>query len=268
MSLRAIGALVRAAWLQARSYRMSLVMQFGGLVLSVVPTFFIANALQDTMADTISAESSQYFAFIVVGTVAVMFCTTALNALHGSISGGISSGYFETLLMTRASLWSLLAGLTGYGFLQTVVRGLFLIVAAWVLGVGVAWGRGLEALVVLMLLSLAHWGLGLISAAMVVAFRTAGPLSRIVMTASMLFGGVYYPTSAIPSWLGTISEITPLAYGLRPLRRMLLQGESIGAVQGDVAVLALIAAGSLALGWWSLQMGLRYARRSGSLGAY
>lgn len=268
MSGRAIGALVRAAWLQARSYRLSLVMQLGGLIVSVVPTFFIANALQDTMADTIASESSEYFAFIVVGTVAVMFCTTALNALHGSISGGISSGYFETLLMTRASLWSLLVGLTGYGFLQALARGLFLIVAAWVLGVGVVWARGLEALVVLALLALAHWGIGLMSAAMVVAFRTAGPLSRIVMTASMLFGGVYYPTSAIPSWLGTISEITPLSYGLRPLRRMLLQGEPFGAVQGDVAVLSMIAATMLFLGWLSLQAGLKYARKSGSLGAY
>ena len=68
MSARVVGALARASWHQAKSYRLSLVMQTGGLLFMVVPLFFISTALQSTMAGTIAAESDQYFSFLLVGS--------------------------------------------------------------------------------------------------------------------------------------------------------------------------------------------------------
>ena len=50
MTARAVGALTRASWYQAKSYRLSLVMQVFGLMFTVISIYFIANALQPTMA--------------------------------------------------------------------------------------------------------------------------------------------------------------------------------------------------------------------------
>ena len=173
---RAVGALLRASWFQARSYRLSLAMQVGGLILTVVPTFFISRALQQMMADAIAAEADQYFAFVLVGSVALTLVGAAMSTLPGAISGGIPTGYFESLLMTRASVPSILGGLTSYGLLLTMVRGTVMLVAGWVLGARIAWSLIVPGLFILALLVAAHWGIGMISAALVVAFRTAGPL--------------------------------------------------------------------------------------------
>jgi ABC-2 type transport system permease protein len=150
----------------------------------------------------------------------------------------------------------------------TALRATVLLVAGWILGAGIAWGRGISALVILALLVAAHWGIGLVSAALVVAFRTPGPVNQAVMAVSMLFGGVYYPTSAIPSWLGVVSQVTPLAYGLRALRRVLLQGEGLWEVRWDVGILTATAVILLMFGSICMRASLQYARRNGSLGAY
>jgi ABC-type polysaccharide/polyol phosphate export permease len=264
----AVSALTRAAWYQARSYRLSLVMQAGGLLFTVVPLFFISQALQETMASTIAGEADQYFAFVLVGSVGLALSTLAMSTLPRMIGAGISSGYFESLLMTRAPVGSILAGLSSYELLLTTVRVLVMITAGWILGASVAWSQSLSAVFILALLVLAHWGVGLVAGALVIAFRTAGPIVQIVSTISIFFGGVYYPVSSIPSWLGAIADITPLAYGLRALRRVLLQGDNLTAVWEDVAMVAAIGVLLLMGGALAIQVALRYARRAGSLGSY
>lgn len=268
MSAGAVGALTRASWFQARSYRLSLVMQAGGLLATIVPLYFVANALQPTMAEAIARESSQFFGFILVGSVGLMFAMYALTGLQGTVAGGISSGYFESLLMTRASLPSILVGLTSYGLILTGVRATVALTAGWLLGAQLVWGNVLPALLILALLVMAHWGIGLIGTALVIAFRTSGPLTTIVTTVSVFFGGVYYPVSSIPSWLGAIAKVTPLAYGLRSLRRVLLQGDGITDVGPDLAILTAMGAATLVVGTVAIRAAIRYGKKAGTLGTY
>lgn len=268
MTARAIGALTRASWYQARSYRLSLVMQFLGLLFTVVPIYFISTALESTMAGTIAGESEQYFGFMLVGSVALMFVTTAISNLQGTIASGISTGYFESLLMTRAPVPWLLSGLTSYGLILTGIRATIMLVAGWVLGAQVAWSQALPATLIILLLFAVHWGIGLIGAGLVVAFRTSGPLNTIVTTLSVFFGGVYYPVSVIPSWLKNIADATPLSYGLRALRRVLLQGNDLGAVSSDLSILAAMGVVTLIVGSWAFGISLSYAKRAGTLSTY
>ena len=268
MTARAVAALTRASWYQAKSYRVSLVMQVFGIVITVVPLYFITSALQSTMAGAITGESEQFFSFVLVGSLALMFVTTAMSTLPGAIAGGISTGYFESLLMTRASLSSVLAGLTSYGLLLTTVRATVMIISGWILGAHIAWSQSLPAFLIIVLLTVTHWGVGLVASALVIAFRTAGPLTQIFSTLSIFFGGVYYPVSSIPSWLGAISKAMPLAYGLQALRRVWLQGYSLTDVGPDLAVLAAMGVVALAAGIFAINVALRYARKAGTLGLY
>lgn len=247
---------------------MSFVMQFVSILATVVPIYFIANALQSTMAATIAGESEQYFGFILVGSIALMFVTTALSTLQGAIAGGISTGYFESLLMTRAPIPWILGGLTSYGLIMTSIRSTVMITAGWFLGAQVAWSQAVPAAFIIMLLFAVHWGIGLIGAGLIIAFRTAGPLNAFVTTLSVFFGGVYYPVSAIPSWLKNISDATPLAYGLRPLRQVLLQGSDLSAVATDLSVLAAMGIVTLIVGSFAMGAALDYAKRAGTLSTY
>jgi ABC-2 type transport system permease protein len=260
--------LVRAHWLVAASYRVKLALSLGSLVVTLVPLFFIAGALQPIMAESIRAEGGHYFAFLIVGMVVFLFLTTAVNSLPQTIQTGISNGTLEAFFATPTSLPILLGGLTGYGFVWTGARALVLLLGGAILGMQIAWQQLGPALLILGLIVLAYLAFGLMAAALVLAFRTAGPLPGAVLAVSGLLGGVYYPTNVIPAWIEQVVQFIPLTYGLRAMRQTLLEGMSFRYIAADVAIVAGFAVVLLGISLAAFSWALRYSRRSGTLAHY
>lgn len=266
--MREVLALVRASWLTASSYRVKMTLSLAALLVTVVPVYFIAHAMQPFMADAIKAQGGDYFGFLLLGLVGLSLVTAATSALPSAISSNISSGTLEALLATRVSVSALLGGLAGYALLWTGVRASLLLAAGWAFGMPIAWARIPVALVIVLLLVLAYIPFGLVAASAVLSFRTSGPLASGVVLVSALLGGVYYPTHAIPSWIEQLSAVVPLTYGLRALRQALLEPTPIRQLLPDIAVLAGLAITLLAVSGWLLQLALRRARRAGTLAQY
>lgn len=266
--MTAAWGMIRAAWLSAISYRIGMALSLAGLVLSVVPLYFVANALQPMMANAIRDEGHQYFGFVLVGTIAFAFIPAAAQSLPSAFGAGIANGTLEAILGTPAGVPAIVVGMTGYGVLWTAARSLLMIVAGSLLGATVAWRQLPAALVILALIVLAYLPVGLLGTAMILGFRTMGPLMPGVLVVSSLLGGVYYPTHVIPSWVERISALVPLTYGLRALRRVLLEGASLRDVGSDLGMLLLIIALLFVAGSYALARGLRHARRAGTLGHY
>ena len=101
-------ALLRVSWLSASSYRLGMILSVAGLVVAVLPMYFVAGAIQPLIGDRIAEEGGHYFGFLVVGMLAFSFLSVAVNGLAGAIGGGIATGTPEAMLATRASyrLWS------------------------------------------------------------------------------------------------------------------------------------------------------------------
>lgn len=266
--LREVMALVRAGWLTALSYRVGMLFSLFALIVTVIPVYFVANALQPVMAKSIASETHQYFGFLLLGTIIIPFLNAAMGAVPGAIGSGIATGTLEALLATPARLSAILAGLSGYTFLWTMLKAVLLLLAGWTLGAHVAWSNALTALLILVLIVLAYLPVGIVSAAAVLAFRTAGPLAQGVLIGSVLLGGVYYPTQVIPAWLRSFSAIIPLTYGLRALRRTLLENASLASVTSDLGILVLFIVVLSAISLGALSAALRYARRNGTLAQY
>ncbi len=261
-------ALIRARALTAASYRVQLSLSIVSLLVGVVPLYFIAGALQPVMSESIQSEGGHYFGFVLIGTVAFYFLDSAVNLLPGELGAELRTGTLEAVLTTPVRLVEVLTGMIGFGLLWTGLRGLVLLAVGWALGVQIAWAHLPAAAVVIGLLLLAYLPYGMIGSALIVAFRTAGPLAQGILFSSALLGGVYYPTRVIPSWLQEISGLIPLTYGLRALRQILLEGASIGAVLPDLGVLVIFVVVLFTCGTLALSAALRYARRTGTLAQY
>lgn len=266
--MRKIIALVRASWLAAASYRLRSIMSLISLVVMVVPLYYIAGAIQPIMSGKIATQGDQYFGFLLVGMMALSFLTASVNTLPSSLSAGISNGTLEALLSTPTRVPTLLTGLMGYAFTWTALRAVVLLGAGMAFGARYAWGNLLPSILILLLIVLAHLPVGIIAGAFVLAFRAAGPLPQAVLVLSGLLGGVYYPTHVIPEGIKQLADFVPLTYGLRALRRTLLEGWSLGDVSGDVGVLLIFIAGLMAVSIYAFSYALRYARRAGNLAQY
>lgn len=266
--MRETMALLRAQWLTASSYRLGMLLSIAGLVVAIVPLYFVAGAIQPIIADKISTEGGHYFGFLILGMLAFSFLSTAVNALPGAIGSGIGTGTLEAMLSTRARLPALITGFVAYAFAWTTVRAALMIGLALALGVRISAGQTGAAIGILLLIVLCYFGVGLVAAAAVLAFRTTGPLPQAVLLLSGLLGGVYYPTSVIPSWIQSISDLVPLTYGLRALRQVWLDGASLSQVAVDAGILAAMAGVLLTTGAVVFASALRYARRLGTLAHY
>lgn len=266
--MREMLALVRAQWLTATTYRTRMAFSVLGVLVGVVPVFFVSQALQSMVGDSLAGEGSQLFGFLVVGTVALLFITSALTTLPAAIGSGISTGSWESLLATPARVWGVLAGYSAYDLIWNAVKAAALLGTAAMLGAQIAWGGLLLSLGILALIVLAYLPLGVIAGASALAFRSATPLPRVALIASVFLGGVYYPTSVIPGWLSELSAFIPLTYGLRALRRALLEGWTVGQILPDLEMLLLFDAVLMMVAAAAFAAALRHARGAGTLAQY
>lgn len=261
-------ALVRAAWKTESSYRLNMALSLVSLAVVVVPLYFVSNALQPLMATTIASQSAEYFAFTLIGAFTFALVSASVSALPSALGSAIGRGTLEAFLATPTHPAVLFAGMSGYTVLWSVVRGAALLAAGLVLGVHIAWTNSLTSAFIIALLLLAYGAIGLVGGALLLCFRTTGPLLNGSLTLSAFLGGVYYPTHVVPSWLQEVSRVIPMTYGLRALRQSALRGAPFADVAGDIGLLAGETLLLLAIGALSIAAALRYARRSGTLSHY
>ncbi len=266
--MRSVLALIRASLLSAASYRVAMVISVVGLLASVVPIYFISAALQPMVEPSIRAEGGNYFGFLITGIAATYLLAAACSAIPGALASSIGSGTFESLLVTRTPLLALLLGLSGYPVIWSLISAALLLGGAALVGVHFAWSAAAPVAVIGILLLLAYGGIGLFASALIILFRTSGPLITAVIAGSGLLGGVYYSTAVIPSWLQSISSVVPLTYGLRASRMLLLGQASVGEVVPDVLMLTLLAATSVAIGAAAFLFAMGRARSAGTLSQY
>ena len=261
-------ALLNATWRAARSYRLRLIASIAALCVVIIPVYFVANGLQQLMGAKIVGEGSQYFGFVLVGMVVFSLLSAAVTAMPNAISGGISNGSLEALLTTPVRMPELLLGLSSFDITWALVRAFVVLGAGAVLGARLAWGSIPLAIAITLLIVLAYVPFALIASALVLAFRTPGPLPQVILLGSGLLGGVYYPTRVIPEFVRQFSSVVPLTYGLRALRSVLLDGAPFGSVVGDVGILLAMTIGLFGIGALAMQAALRHVRRAGSLSQY
>ena len=266
--MRTIFTLIRGSWLSASSYRLQMVFSVLNLAAVVLPLFFITRALQGVMADKIALEGGNYFAFVLLGSVAISFASETMGAFPGQLSGVVGSGMLDSFLSSPTHPITLFVGLSGYQFLWLLLRTVLYVGVGVMLGANVSLSQIPAGMVVIVFIMLAHLPFALISAAMVVAFRTPSPLNAAVLLVSNLLGGVYFPTTVVPSWIGSLTNFVPLSYGSRALRKVLLDGAGLADVARDLGAMLLIGVVLGALGAWALKLAFSYARRAGTLSQY
>jgi ABC-2 type transport system permease protein len=105
---------------------------------------------------------------------------------------------------------------------------------------------------------------GVLSAVFTLILQRGDPVLWLFGTLSWLLGGVFFPVSVLPPPLQQASSLLPMTHALDAVRATLLNGAAVRDVRGDLAVLALIAAGGLVLGFIGLSFADLRNRQTGA----
>ena len=142
---------------------------------------------------------------------------------------------------------SLLVGLTGYELLWATARCFVVLGAAAAFGFHAHWVRFGEAAVILAMIVATYFGAGMLAGAMIIAYRRTGQLQTLMIVGSAMIGGVLYPTKLVPQWAARFSDLVPMTYGIRAVRRITIDDWPLRAVLADVGMLGIFCVAFLAL---------------------
>lgn len=177
----------------------------------------------------------------------VMFVMMAVFSMTGVILQERQDGTWGRLLTTPAGRWTILSGYLLAFVLTGAVQFAGLVTFTSVI-FGLSWGPLLPLAVVAGSFVICSAGLGLFVAGLVKTAdqqRTAG---TIVVVATSMLGGVYWPLELVGDTMRRIGYLTPQAWAMDGFREVMLRGGAWESVLWPVTVLLAFAVIFLAVG--------------------
>lgn len=265
MNIGTLNAFLRRDLREAASYRFAFFSSLVGVFLSSATFYFIARLIGPGVP-ALEAYGGDYFAFAVIGVAFSGLLGIFQEGLPAVIRTAQLSGTLEAILVSRASLPTILVGSSLYSLLFQVMRTVMqLVVAAAVFGLGLGRADWLAAAAVFALTAVCFFSLGMMSSAFILVYKKGNPLGWLLGSVSGLFGGVVFPIAVLPGWLRWVSYLLPITYALDGFRLSLLRSAGLGAVARDLAALAVFDVLLLPAGLLVFKAALRKAKRDGTL---
>ncbi len=238
-----------------------------------------------------------FFVWTVANTLTIVFIAEGIEATGGEIDvertttqlliGAVVWAYLGIIFefITETVAWERWEGTIEYTFMAPLSRAMHLggsgvfavlygLVRAILLFAVVALFFGLSmpdanfpaALVILMVASVAFFGIGMMTAVLpLISPEKGAQLGFVAQGMLLVVSGVYYPVSVLPDWMQWLATISPATYALEGIRAAILDGASLTSLWGDIWPLALIGAACIPLGLWVFSRGERYAKKHGKL---
>lgn len=263
--LGGVGAVVRRDVRQFRSYRLRPVTLFVGPLAGVTLFYYISRLVEVPSL----GSSDGYFAYVVVGTVALEVISSTMVTAPISLRQELVAGTFERVVLSPFGPVRTLGAMLLFPLLQSaVIATVTLTFAAGVFGMPVAWPGVLLAVPLGVLTAFAFAPFGLVTCALTLVLKQSLSIVPIVLTALSIFAGVYFPVALLPEALRWLSEVQPLTPALALLRDAISPLADDPRPWLDVLKLAGFAVVLIPASLWLLGRAVDTARRRGTIIEY
>ena len=254
---------------QQLSYKLSFLLDVASILFTATTFFFVARLFEGASGALFENYTNGYFGFVLVGIAFANYQSVGLNSFAQSLRQEQYVGTLESVLVTPIRIPMFLAGSALWDFIYASLEVLVYFVvamAAFALSLGNA---NVGSAVLALILSLTTFmGLGVLSAAFILKFKKGNPVTWLIASAGELFGGVYFPTSILPSWMQSVSEWVPMTHALAALRQSLLSNASVEAISHHLIFLFIFSLVIWPLGVLAFRLALKSSQQDGTLGHY
>jgi ABC-2 type transport system permease protein len=264
-----VPAFVRRDFLVAWSYRTVFVSDVINLAGQALLFSFIGQMIDSDDLPRYGGSEVTYLEFAAVGIAVNVFVQFGMTRVGAAVRGEQLMGTLESVLMTPTAPTTVQLGSVAFDLVYLPIRtGIYLTVVAAVFGLHFSAGGVGPALLVLLAFIPFVWGIGLLSAAVVLVFRRGAGL---VGFGALLLGfasGAYFPLDLLPDWIAAAATLNPVAIAIEAMRDAVLGDAGLAATASALALLLPLSTLSLAAGIGAFRLGLRRERRMGTLGLY
>jgi ABC-2 type transport system permease protein len=251
------------------SYRLSFLMQFAGIFISIALFYFLSQLFGTALVPQLEQYGGNYFSFVLIGLAFSGYVSLSLSSFAQSIREGQMMGTLEIVLLSPTRLSVILLSSSLWSYLLTTLRVvIYLVIGVLVFGANLSQANLITAVVVLVMSIASFSGIGILSAAIVLIVKKGDPIAWALGGFSSLLAGVYYPVTVLPNWLEPVSRFIPLTYALDAMRLAMLKGSSLYDVRLDILSLLGFTLVLTPLAFIVFQKALKRAKKEGSLVQY
>jgi ABC-2 type transport system permease protein len=211
---------------------------------------------------------SDYIGYIAIGTTIWMWQNIVLWNVGFSLRNEQLRGTLESNWLSPT--WRF-AHLLGSSFPQLFSMFIFLTISAleyiFLFGVNFQGSLWLALLVVLTAIP-SIYGLGFAFASLVITAKEANAFVFLVRGIVMIFCGITFPISLLPTWMQPLTNWLPQTYIIRAMRSATLSNAGLDAISHDLGMLLVFGLLWLTVGYVAFNWMERRARQTGAIGQY
>jgi ABC-2 type transport system permease protein len=267
--LAKIPAFFRRDLLILWSYRTAFFSDWFNMLLQVLVFYFLSRIIPSDALPEYGGRPTTYIQYVTVAIALTAFMSISLSRMTNAISTEQNQGTLEALLMTPTASPTLQLGWVIYDLMYVPLRtAVFLTLMSLLLSVTISPAGILPTVVMFIPFIPFVWGIGVISAAIILTFRRGHGLVGVSVVLLTLTSGAYFPIQYFPGWLQRLAEFNPMTRVLNAAREALLGHPDWSLVWSVVLPLLPLAAVTISLGVIAFRLALTRERRRGTLGLY
>ena len=259
-------AFLKRDFLLTISYKFPFIIQFIGIFFSMF-IFYYVSKLMDTGSNSLLYKyAGNYFSFLIIGIAFSDFFLTSINSFSEEIRKGQLFGTLEALLSTPTSASEILIYSSFFNYLFSTLRLLIYLIFGWLFFNLSFSSVNLLPLFTIFLLSIfSFWGIGMLSATFVIIFKQSSPIKWLLGPATGLLGGVFYPVEILPTYLKYLALFLPVTHCVHAIRLILYKNANFHDIFLQLTALMIFSVILFPLGLYSFNIGLKIAKKNGSL---
>ena len=215
---------------------------YGSLSRPVLWLFILGMGLRGSYGQLPSGMN--YTQFIFPGIIAMTSIFTSIQSAI-SIIWDREFGFLKEILVAPVPRTSIVIGKGLAGMTLSLIQGCVILLLAPFVHVRLSLLNIPLLIGVIMVLSFALTGIGIVIAARMTSFQGFGTIMNFTIMPMWFLSGSMFPPTGLPWWLRLLVRINPLTYGVDLIRRLVL-GFSFYAPWFDLGFLILF--GALATG--------------------
>jgi ABC-2 type transport system permease protein len=240
------------------TYKMNMLLLVGTAIFGALSFAFLGTSVTNEWVE--QTYHMSYTTYLLIG----LAFSTYLNQSLTLVQKTINPWALEEVLVSPTRLSTFIIGSSLWSFIWST--GVVIIyLGLGVLAFGVVLNINFLATAVVLALGISTFlGFSMIGAGVLIVTKQGDPVTSIITLATSLFGNVLFPIIVMPLWMQAISLIVPQYYFFTSIR-FALNGSTLLDIWPLVAVLAVMCAIVVPLGYLVYSWCLKTAKKNGTL---
>lgn len=261
-------AFLRRDFKIATSYRAAFVLQIASIFVAVPLFYFMGSLVDSGNNDALKRYGGSYFGFLIIGVALLDYLAVSLQSFGNSLRESQLTGTLEIVLLSKTSLVEVLLYSSLWFFLFTSLRFVLYLAVGAMFQLELGEANILAAILMLILAILSFIPFGIFTAAIIMVIKRGEWMGTLISAASMFFGGVFFPVSAMPEWMQLLAQLLPFTHALEGMRQAIQAGVSIAELGQYFVALGAFAVILMPLSWLAFALAVRRTRADGTLAQY